>query len=866
MNRCFSLLRNWKANVRTLVTGLTLFYFLFLFPGLVEALQTVLVRTSDGGVYQIRFRNIDPRRSGYDLGDFVDDFAIYNRTGAVKLCPDPNARVTWELYTAARILAKTRPNTPIFDTSALAEALEQAVEDQELKPHQIAKKQAVGEVVGHITSGIQSHTLLKGLNVAPKGGPAAVIVVSASLLSKLGNIEIRMRKLLYAFWIASGHANTARVLQKLSNQKAVELWRSINAGEIVDIFSGRFDVDIDSQKISGNIGLDAPLRLRLAAQVYQDNAEKAAALGADLGEDDNAWSNWLLGLTGVGDILRLLVSPIEAHHLKSAMEKLEQTSGEKIERSIQRNIEDIYDSAAFDLKRHGFCSPRLKFTTVDTAVYEGYTRIYTVALNSPPDAVATITISSDNSDATVLPPVLTFTPRDWYRPKPVTLHTLQDTDNVNDWVYLRHTSTDYGDNLSRRIKFTILGRKGNNFPESVDTIAPLTLSVGDDFRLDLAKYFRDPENAKLIYWANSEDFNMVSALPDRSGSWITIKPRKVGSTRVIAGATDPEGLRVSQTFTVTVTAARVNAAPTAINTIPDQTLIVGNSPLSLNLANYFQDPDGDSLIYAAGSKPTGIVKVERKGPQITIVPISAGSTTVTVGAADPEGLRVFWQFSLTVTAPQVQQPPVPEPANPSFDLAIQSISPNKKNLSPGEFFTLNITVRNKGPGTSLSRYLSYYHSSAQGRFPTDPPQLQGTVPLNPIAPGESTTKSIRLQAPSTPSTYYYGAWLAANTGDTDIHNDVGTEVGVTVMATTVQTPNLPNPDVPSTPNIPTPDVPNTKVPSTPDIPTPDIPQTKVPSTPDIPTPDIPQTKVPSTPDIPTPDIPQTKVPSTPINA
>ena len=89
----------------------------------------------------------------------------------------------------------------------------------------------------------------------------------------------------------------------------------------------------------------------------------------------------------------------------------------------------------------------------------------------------------------------------------------------------------------------------------------------------MASYFRDPENAKLNYWAHSEDIDVVTALPDRSGSWITIKPWKIGRTTVTAGATDPGGLRVAQTFTVT--AASINDAPTASNKVSDQT---PNSP------------------------------------------------------------------------------------------------------------------------------------------------------------------------------------------------------------------------------------------------------------------------------------------------
>ena len=129
----------------------------------------------------------------------------------------------------------------------------------------------------------------------------------------------------------------------------------------------------------------------------------------------------------------------------------------------------------------------------------------------------------------------------------------------------------------------------------------------------------------------------------------------------------------------------------------------------------------------------------------------------------------------------------PDPVVQSFDLAIQSFTVNKTSLTPGENFTLNVTIHNDGPRRSAASDLSYYHSSVQGRSPTDPPQLQGAVSVGTIAPEQSKTKSIRLKAPSAPGTYYYGAWLTPNTDDTNIYNDVATEVGVTVAAATVQT-------------------------------------------------------------------------------
>ncbi|RKU15994.1 hypothetical protein C6501_06055 [Candidatus Poribacteria bacterium] len=875
MKHCFFIPQKWMANVRTLVGGLML--FIFMFPGLVEALQTALIRTSDGGVYQIRFRNKAPRRGGYDLGDFVQDFSIYDQSGSVKLCPGNDDDITWELYTAARVLAKTIRKTSVYSKTDLIEAFKQSAENL---GYNISTYVAVSTLINTISESTGLQKLSVG-SLLSSGAPATLKAVS--IITSLANIEFKLRKVYLAFSMADRYANTAIRLQNLANQHAPRLWYAINAGEIFEVTGSSFT--IDSVELLDDIKLLDPLRLRLIAEVYVSLAEKAIEEGIVLSENPDA-SDVLLGFLGISSIIEFIPTAIETYFTGKDLEHLDNSISTRMKNTINRNIQQIYDDAKYDLKWNGYCLPRLKFTAAYLDVYEGASLTYTVSLNSPPDSTATITISSNNSDATVSPNVLTFTPSDWYKPKVVTLRAATDTDNINDRVYLSHTSTGYGDGRISQIPFTIVDRKGNNFPISVDTILPLNLGLGDEFRLDLAKYFRDPENAKLVYWANTEDFNVVTASPDKSGSWITIKPWKIGSTRVTAGATDPGGLRVSQTFTVTVAAAGVNAAPITINTISDQTLIIGNSLPPLNVSNYFRDPDGDLLTYAAWSKPMGIVKVIREGDQITIVPISAGSTTVIVRATDTEGLQVFQRITVTVTTLQIQEPPTSDPVSKFYDLAIQSVSSNKENLSPGESFVLYITVRNNGPDISDTSDIFYYHSSVQGHSVTDPPQLQGSVPLDPIEPGKRETKTIRLQAPSIPKTYYYGAWLAFKTDDIDMNNNVGTEVGVTVMDPTVRTPNSPNPDIPiveieTTEAPPPPEIETTEAPTTPDIPiteaptTPDIPTTEVPTSPEIetteapPPPDIPTTEAPPPPDIPTteapppPEIETTEAPSPP---
>ena len=982
MQLCSIMSRDPKTTIKTIVAIFSLLVIVLILPRPVAALQTALVRASDGDVYQIRFRNraLD---SGYDVGDFIDDFSIYNEAGTVELCPGNDEAVTWELYSVARVLAKTRSSTPVFSRDTLHETLIQAIEDQDLTPVLIAEKLLVREVVGNITSGIQSHTFLKGLSIVPKSGPAAIIVVPAVLISKLGNIEIRIRKLLYAFWIASTHADTAIVLQKLANQKAAALWNAINAGKIIDTFGGGFSVDTRSGEISGDIGVDGPLRLRLIAEVYQDNAERAAELGADLGKSEDAWFNWLEGLTGVGDILQLLTSLVDVPLLKGALEDLEASSGEKLRAKIKGEIENIYDSAAFSLRWHGFCTPGLRLNSAGFDVYEGHDLIYTVALDAPPEGVATIAVSSSNPDATVSPTMLTFTANDWYKPKPVRMVTVEDADIVNERVSLTHTATGYGEILPHGISFLIIDRKGNEAPELVDTIGPLSLSLDDEFRLDIADYFRDPEGSELRYSHSivGQNFDVLRVKRDAVGSWITIRPQKIGSTTVNIWARDPEGLEAGYTFMVTVTAEE-NRAPVAVGTIPAQTLAVGDSSPSLDLSTYFRDPNNDILTYtteqsnpdvalpqitgsqltiwtlstgsttvtvkatnsadlftiqtftvtvtdaqnrapvavgtiptqsltigsaspplevsvyfrdpnddpltymAASSNPT-VATAQRTGSQLTIWPRGIGTATITITAANLDGTFATQTFIVTVTDDEVPtERPTPqglsvgdavivqntgsdglnvrsdpqvsnqnrdnkigflqdgatgtitdgprqannfiwwqiewessnkvhwthqptnkrgwsveaigevgllairpsEPITQSFDLAIQSFTISKNTLDPDESFTLSVTIHNNGPGDSPGPALSYYHSSIHGFAVTDPPQLQGTVQLDPLASGERITKSIPLEAPSTPKTYYYGAWLSANTGDTNLNNDFATEVGVTVIDDTISDP------------------------------------------------------------------------------
>ena len=103
----------------------------------------------------------------------------------------------------------------------------------------------------------------------------------------------------------------------------------------------------------------------------------------------------------------------------------------------------------------------------------------------------------------------------------------------------------------------------------------------------------------------------------------------------------------------------VNRAPQPVGTIPAQTLREGAGALALNVATYFQDPDGDPLAYTAVTGNGGVVRAAVSGSVVSLTPVSAGTAAVTVTARDPAGLSATQTLAVTVTRPFTDHPIVP---------------------------------------------------------------------------------------------------------------------------------------------------------------------------------------------------------------
>ncbi|WP_420461544.1 Ig-like domain-containing protein [Candidatus Palauibacter sp.] len=92
-----------------------------------------------------------------------------------------------------------------------------------------------------------------------------------------------------------------------------------------------------------------------------------------------------------------------------------------------------------------------------------------------------------------------------------------------------------------------------------------------------------------------------------------------------------------------------NRPPAAVGTIPGQEIILGDT-LRLDVAEYFADPDGDRLTYAAVSSEPGVAAAaaEAGGSVVTVRALARGVAAVTVTASDPSGLEAAQSFEVGV--------------------------------------------------------------------------------------------------------------------------------------------------------------------------------------------------------------------------
>ena len=218
-------------------------------------------------------------------------------------------------------------------------------------------------------------------------------------------------------------------------------------------------------------------------------------------------------------------------------------------------------------------------------------------------------------------------------------------------VILTATDPDRA-SVSTDFALTVLPRP-NGAPEIAENLPDRVLAYGAALGINVAEVFRDPDGDSLSLEAKSTDESIVRTVLREP--WLDLEPVAAGSSSVVLTATDPDSASTAVEFSVTVLPP-LNRAPEPRVTFTDHVLKYGTA-IGFNLANAFRDPDGDSLTFEAAPADESIVRTVLQPPWLALVPVAAGSTSVTVTAMDPDSASTSVEFSVTVL-PQPNRPPV----------------------------------------------------------------------------------------------------------------------------------------------------------------------------------------------------------------
>ena len=282
--------------------------------------------------------------------------------------------------------------------------------------------------------------------------------------------------------------------------------------------------------------------------------------------------------------------------------------------------------------------------------------------------------------------------------------------------------------------------------------------------MDVSSYFRDPDGDALVYSASSTRPGIATA--STSESVLTVTGVEPGPAAVTVTAADPDGLTAAQRVAVTVRIA--SGAPEPVGTIPSIGVAAGESE-SVDVSSYFRDPDGDALTYSATSSRPGVATASLSGTSLAVTGVAAGSATVTVTAADPDGLTATQRVNVTVrTGNRAPEPVGTIPAqtlapdgqtsldvspyfrDPDGDGLTYSASSTRPSIATASMSGANLTVTGVADGTATvtvtaadpAGLTATQRVTVTVRAGNRAPETVGTIPAQTLAPDGETSLDV----------------------------------------------------------------------------------------------------------------------------
>lgn len=236
----------------------------------------------------------------------------------------------------------------------------------------------------------------------------------------------------------------------------------------------------------------------------------------------------------------------------------------------------------------------------------------------------------------------------------------------NSKYYVKMAAYSYGRSYSEGTSVAEISTGSNNPPIiKVDYNGELSLNASDVVEIPVAIIEPDSHEFTVTYTKGSEA-DVMSKTP--SGNWyitITGSDAEEGEYTGIITAKDSYGMSAIYKLKYTI---KVNHAPAKIKDIENR-LENNKGEFTIDLSEYFSDPDGDRLTYeVVASDPSVAFFTPRENSLICTV-LKYGLTTVTVTAKDPRNASATAEFVILARAKSTVYSAYPNPVTTTLNLA-----------------------------------------------------------------------------------------------------------------------------------------------------------------------------------------------------
>jgi hypothetical protein len=191
-------------------------------------------------------------------------------------------------------------------------------------------------------------------------------------------------------------------------------------------------------------------------------------------------------------------------------------------------------------------------------------------------------------------------------------------------------------------EFKVDVQNANRPPVAIET-KTLTLTNGILFKVKQASYFTDEDNDVLTYSFSSSDATAIQVT--MAGDEFLLNPLKPGSFTVHITADDQQGGKDTLTLNITI---KNNMAPVLTASSGSIVVNISGGVRTVNLNNYFSDPENDSLSYTPTIDDNSIASIKAEQNQLMITPVKVGDAVISVTADDRLGGKTTTSIALKV--------------------------------------------------------------------------------------------------------------------------------------------------------------------------------------------------------------------------